>query len=345
MDADSSDTFLTTAWQPRPIKAFTTMSMTHATNLTAIISELDPALGEALQRVENGWRSGTPEDAAGTEQLASTLIACIDSGLFSAATMVEGFKAFAEEFFAHQIECLRSGSYRAKDYEAVRQQVYANDEYMATTYYPSLLLSYVASPNYRHLWRSLEQTLARWQCHGVRRIVDIASGHGLLLLQALRALPEASGVGVDISPVAARFAASLQQITGWGAGRLEHRTLDLLTAAPANLGGPFDAAICCELLEHIPNPEAFLNKIRATLVPGGRLFVSAAVRMESVDHLTFFSTTEEVAAMLDREGFDVAVEMSVPFVNRRPSDAAKWARMLADRTVPATYVAECTARA
>jgi SAM-dependent methyltransferase len=126
---------------------------------------------------------------------------------------------------------------------------------------------------------------------------------------------------------------------------MDARTVDLLAAEPSELSGPFDAAICCELLEHIPNPEAFLGKIRTILAPGGRLFVSAAVRMESVDHLTFFATTEEVGRMLEDQGFDILEEMSVPFVNRRPVDSRKWARLLADRHTPATFIAECRTRA
>jgi 2-polyprenyl-3-methyl-5-hydroxy-6-metoxy-1,4-benzoquinol methylase len=255
--------------------------------------------------------------------------------------MVMGFNAFADEFFERQIDCLRSGSYRAKDYEAVRKEVYVNDEYMASTYYPALLLSYLASPNYRHILRSLNLILTNWKDRGVSQIIDIASGHGLLLLYALKMLGLATGVSVDLSPVAARFASSLQEATGWGSGRFSAHTKDMLIAQPSELQGPFDAAICCELLEHIPNPEAFLKRIRGYLVPQGRLFVSAAVRMESVDHLTFFASTSEVTRMIENAGFVILTEMSVPFVGARPANSQKWHRLVADPTTPVTYIAEC----
>jgi hypothetical protein len=73
---------------------------------------------------------------------------------------------------------------------------------------------------------------------------------------------------------------------------------------------------------------------------GGRLFVSAAVRMESVDHLTLFGSTDEVAALLAGEGFEVIEDMSVPFVTRRPRDAAHWNKLLHNPLVAATFVAE-----
>jgi SAM-dependent methyltransferase len=309
--------------------------------LTQRIARSDSKLAETMRHVENKWATGEPEDAALTELVSMTLMSCIDDGLFSAETMAKGFNLFSDEFFDRQLDSLRSGSYRATDYETVRKEIYANDEYMATTYYPALLLSYLASPNYRHILRSLNTILIGWKNSGVNRIVDIASGHGLLLLYALKILDEATGVSVDLSPVAARFSNSLQVTTGWGSARFSSITRDLLTTQPSELQGPFDAAICCELLEHIPNPDAFLERIRECLVPQARMFVSAAVRMESVDHLTFFATTNEVTRLLEDAGFAVLSEMSVPFVSARPSSGEKWKRLVADSTTPVTFIAEC----
>jgi len=308
------------------------------------ISLIDRELAEAIRRIEDGWKTGDAADAALTDVIADILMSCVAGGLFSVDTMVAGFNMFAEEFLRHQMDCVRSGSYRAKEYEAVRRQVYENDEYMASTYYPALLLSYIGAPNYRHILRSLDATLGDWRTTGVNRIVDIAGGHGFLLLYALNKLPTATGVCVDLSPVAGRFSSSLQKITGWGESRFAHRTIDLLGTQASELPSSFDAALCCELLEHIPNPEEFLNRIRALLSKEGRLFVSAAVRMESVDHLTFFASREEVTRMMEVAGFEILADMSVPFVASRPSDAHKWDRLLSDGTVPATFVAECRVR-
>jgi hypothetical protein len=113
------------------------------------------------------------------------------------------------------------------------------------------------------------------------------------------------------------------------------------SSPPPALARPFDAAICCELLEHVPEPERFLHAIHARLRDGGRLFLSAAVRMESVDHLTLFKSTAQVAVLLADAGFAVVHEMSAPFVTRRPRDSAHWQKLLDNPTVPATFVADC----
>lgn len=315
----------------------------HFDNLFQKIRLIDQDLADSMQRVETGWKTPDPEDAELTELIAAVLLGCIRDDMFSIETMVTGFKAFAHDFFERQMDCIRSGAYLAKDYEVIRKEVYTNDAYMATTYYPALLLSYLASPNYRHILRSLRSVLLQWQNTSVGRIIDIASGHGLLLLYALNVLQTARGVSVDLSPVAAKFAAQLQVSTGWADSRFECATRDLLVAESAEFEGEFDAAICCELLEHIPNPAEFLQRIRKFLRPGGRLFISAAVRMESVDHLTFFAKISDVAELIQLHGFAITREMSVPFVTKRPSNEARWNRLLEDPAMAVTYIAECTA--
>jgi 2-polyprenyl-3-methyl-5-hydroxy-6-metoxy-1,4-benzoquinol methylase len=309
--------------------------------LTNLVSEIDPNLALTIDRIEAGWQTGESGDLEMTQTVAGVLLSCIDAKLFSAEAMVTGFNAFSDDFFERQMDCIRTKGYRAKDYEKLKKEIYANDDYMATTYYPALLLSYLASPNYRHILRVQDFILNEWASAGKEKIIDIASGHGFLLILALRKLSNASGISVDISPVAAKFAGALVKCTGWANGRLRAVTQDFLADQPGNVSGSFDAAICCELLEHVPNPADFLRAIRNSLKPEGRLFVSAAVRMESIDHLSYFDTDAAVAELIERNGFRVLKEMSVPFVSKRPSTEKKWAKLVADPLVPVTYVAEC----
>lgn len=308
------------------------------------ISEIDPKLGESILQLEGSWKTGEIRDAELTEIVARVLRAAIDDGHFSLRAMVDGFNTFAHDFYERQLDFLRSGTYRAKDYNEVSREVYGDEGFMCTVYYPALVFSYLAAPNYRHMLRQFDQALATWRREGVTRVLDVASGHAFLLLFALNQLPDAVGVGTDISPAAGRFAPAMHRVTGWGPSRFRFAVTDVLVDGHADLAEPFDAAICCELLEHVPEPALFLRAIHRRLRPGGRLFLSAAVRMESVDHLTLFETTEKVAALLTDEGFDVVEEKSVPFVARAPRDASQWRRLLDNPKRAATYVAECRKR-
>jgi SAM-dependent methyltransferase len=305
------------------------------------VSSVDPALAAIIQQIEESWRTGDARDGELTEVVTSMLEGGIEQGLFTLSSMIRGYKTFAHDFQERQLEFLCSGRYRATDYEQVSRDVYLNDEFMRTVYYPALLFSYLAAPNYRHLLRRLDDTLGEWRDGGVTRVLEVGAGHAFLLLFALHRLPGAVGVGTDISPVAGGVARALQGVTGWAAGRFDFAVLDVLESAPSVTGDAFDAAICCELLEHVPAPGRFLRAIHERLKPGGRLFVSAAVRMDAVDHLTLFESTAKVRALLAETGFEVASEMSVPFVTRRPLDAARWQKLLHNPHSAATFVAEC----
>jgi SAM-dependent methyltransferase len=311
--------------------------------LLADIERVDPKLAHTTRQLEASWTTAEVRDAELTEIVAGMLQRAIEDGLFSLPTMIEGFNTFAHDFHERQGDFLRSGSYRARDYEEVRRDVYANATFMRTVYYPALLFSYLGAPNYRHLLRHLDATLSLWRDEGVTRLLEVASGHAFLLLFALHRLPEAIGVGTDIAPAAGHFAEALRGVTGWASQRFRMLVTDVLDGGCPHpeLGVKFDAAICCELLEHVPEPERFLRAIHSRLRDGGRLFLSAAVRMESVDHLTLFESTGQVAKLLADAGFSIVQDMSAPFVTRRPRDASHWQKLLGNPLVAATFVADC----
>jgi 2-polyprenyl-3-methyl-5-hydroxy-6-metoxy-1,4-benzoquinol methylase len=299
-----------------------------------------PTLCGNTQKLDSNWSTGDARDRELTEIVSGAIIRCVDANMFPLSSVLDAFNEFSQDFFDRQVEFLRTGEYRAKDYSEVVKAVYLDDHYMQSVYYPALLFCYLGSPNYRHIFRAVDKVTAAWRGIDCRRVLDLAGGHGFLLLHALEQLPQAVGIGIDLSPSAERFARALQRNTGWGAGRFDFRVQDFIAQSDSSTE-LFDAAFCCELLEHLPEPALALRALYKVIRPGGRLFVTAAVRMESVDHLTLFRTTNEVAATLNACGFEVIEESSVPFVLKRPSNGQRWQRQLDDPMVPATYVAEC----
>lgn len=109
---------------------------------------------------------------------------------------------------------------------------------------------------------SLQEHLARYLFAKDRvrgRILDVAcgAGYGTALLGA---------VGVDLSP------AALQ------AARDETNRLIRCDALRLPFGGTFDAVVSFETVEHVADPERFVEECRRVLRPGGVLLMSTPNR-------------------------------------------------------------------
>lgn len=98
---------------------------------------------------------------------------------------------------------------------------------------------------------------------GPARVLDVGCGPGYLC-EVLR------DRGYQVTGV---------ERAGWGppAGSVKGYALveaDLEQGLPALAGGPFDAIVCADILEHLREPAALLQQLRRVLAPGGRLIAS-----------------------------------------------------------------------
>lgn len=147
------------------------------------------------------------------------------------------------------------------------------------------------------------------------RILDVGCGGGLLTEALARNGAEA--VGVDTAREAIQVAKlhalerGVESVT-YHAGALEQLP-DLMPDAT-----PFDAVVCMELLEHVPDPERLIQDAAKWLRPGGHLMVSTLNRTPSA-WLFGIAAAEYVLGILPR-----GTHRHDRFI--RPSELAAWAR-------------------
>lgn len=107
----------------------------------------------------------------------------------------------------------------------------------------------------------------------------------------------------------------------------------------------FDVVVCADVLEHLPDPAAVLDRVRGWIAPGGRLFVSlpnvanVAVRLSLLagrfeyaeagildrTHLRFF-TRRSALRLVESAGFrirrvrptPIPAELAFPLLRRAP---------------------------
>ncbi len=101
-------------------------------------------------------------------------------------------------------------------------------------------------------------------------VVDLGCGNGLLLSEIATRFPEASCTGIDLSKAQIAANRETQPQCRWLALDLEEPGI-----VPQRLVGAFDTVIASEIVEHLRDPEAFLETAHALAAPtSGRLLLS-----------------------------------------------------------------------
>ncbi|AVP98088.1 bifunctional 3-demethylubiquinol 3-O-methyltransferase/2-polyprenyl-6-hydroxyphenol methylase [Ahniella affigens] len=105
-----------------------------------------------------------------------------------------------------------------------------------------------------------------------KRVLDLGCGGGILS-EAL-AQAGADVVGIDLSAEQIQVAQLHALESGLKVDYRHVGSAELATAEP----GSFDAIVCMEMLEHVPDPAAILADCQALLKPEGDLFLSTIHR-------------------------------------------------------------------
>jgi ubiquinone/menaquinone biosynthesis C-methylase UbiE len=121
-----------------------------------------------------------------------------------------------------------------------------------------------------------------------RRVLDLGCGDAILLATVLQAFPDATGVGVDFSPLMLEQARARLKAFGKRATTVE---ADLGTPEWRVVAGPFDAVVTGFAIHHLTDARkrALYEEIHCLLNPGG-VFLNA-------EHVS--SATPRVEAMFD----------------------------------------------
>jgi SAM-dependent methyltransferase len=213
---------------------------------------------------------------------------------------VKGYASFAMQSMRLQAAFERELAYMPKTYDEAASEVYFNEQHMMEEYLPGLLLSHFLWPHHYRQIRFFDEAFVEpMRVAGASSFVEVGIGTGLYSGLLLRRLPHVRGTGLDISPSSKRFTES--QLAALGvADRYEARLHDV-TRVP--IDPPAQWLVCVEVLEHVEDPIAFLRGLRATMAPGGKAFITAALNAAHADHIYLYRTPEDVLNHLEEAGF------------------------------------------
>jgi SAM-dependent methyltransferase len=178
--------------------------------------------------------------------------------------------------------------------------------------YPSRYLAHTSGSRSRGVYGRLKSILAQREARLIARyvpqggcVIEIGCGNGkfLSLLHEIR--PDIQLAGVDIEDAG---------IAGLPGFTFHHGQLEDVDIAPSS----FDAVYCSNLIEHVPDPQRFLNKCREILQPGGVIIGITPDHLSLDRYLfgrywagyhyprhTFVFNHRNIRTFLERAGFDV----------------------------------------
>lgn len=150
----------------------------------------------------------------------------------------------------------------------------------------------------------------------VRTIIDFGSGQGDFLRMLV---PKAEGreiFGLELS----RVGVEISQAKIKKAKFFQHNML-LDSPEILQLRGRGQLCVCSEVVEHLDEPQIFLQNLRRYVAPGGLLFVTVPcgpmnAYERSIGHRQHF-TSETISSLLRRSGFEVIeiLRAGFPFFN------------------------------
>lgn len=97
-----------------------------------------------------------------------------------------------------------------------------------------------------------------------QNILDVGCASGWFLSELIKKFPDAKGVGIDVYKEAIDF------------GKKKYKNLTLIKADAHKIplrSNTFDIIVCCEVLEHVENPEKVIAEMRRLLKKDGTLIV------------------------------------------------------------------------
>jgi 2-polyprenyl-3-methyl-5-hydroxy-6-metoxy-1,4-benzoquinol methylase len=266
-------------------------------NLARLISATLSAWPEHAEYLRKSLAVRSPGMMQTTELAAQAVLALSGENI---AKFADNYRWLCDRIMEEELDFARTGRYRYSTFAETNAHVYSDAAFMER-YMHGLLLSHVLwfmHASSLHFFRErLETRVARGG-----RVLEVGSGHGLLLYLALRDLGMTEAHGWDLSAV------SLQQtrdaLTLLGASDQSHFAIkDMQAIEPGE--ETFDLIILSHILEHIEDPVSSLKSIRNALNKTGLLFVNVPLNAPMPDHIILLSDPVEAETMLREGGFRI----------------------------------------
>ena len=228
--------------------------------------------------------------------------------------LAEGYCGMVNEMLGSRLAFLREGSYPAKSQSVALEQVYSDPKTMRGYMIGSALSQFLLKAHYAmfRLYREVVAGLPEGA-----RLLEVGSGHGLFLYEALSRAPRSVIIDVvDISETSLAMSRGiLKGAIPSEAGRVRFRQADFTRFQPEER---YDFVTMGEVLEHVDDALSMVRAVERVLKPGGRGYISTCANCPAIDHVYEFHDICEICELIQRAGLKVLRQLELPSEERSP---------------------------
>jgi 2-polyprenyl-3-methyl-5-hydroxy-6-metoxy-1,4-benzoquinol methylase len=241
------------------------------------------------------------------EDLAAYLSYAKTQGL-TVEYLADCYDLIVKDTLREQLFFQRHGRYRYSSFDEVAESVYFDDEYMRK-YMHGLALTAYLWPNHRELHRYFARTIPVDQSG---KYLEIGPGHGMFMMTAMRESGYSQFDGIDLSPTSVAMTQALLDSGEFGVFEnfsvFEQDFLDG-DIAPNSCS----AIVMGEVLEHVEQPEVFLERIRQIATDDAYIFITTPINAPAIDHIYLFDSYESIESLVLGAGLKVRDTLLVPY--------------------------------
>ena len=196
-------------------------------------------------------------------------------------------------FFEH-------GHYRYSTYQEVELFMTSKDDHYMIAYQVGLLLSQFFWPNHNEMRKRFIQLLKN---HSGEKYLEVGVGHGFYFKTAIAYSNFQSYTGIDINIDSIEMATQMLNIDFDCTSR--NYELVLTDFLKMDVIEKYDAIILSEVLEHVEQPNLFLEKIALLSHKSTWIYVTTAINAPAVDHIYLFRNPDEIYSLFSNCGLTI----------------------------------------
>jgi SAM-dependent methyltransferase len=211
---------------------------------------------------------------------------------------INGYAEFCNDSLRSQSFFERNGRYKASSYAECVDNFYHNEDHMTRCYLPGMWISHYIWPQHYNMLVGFQTGALRRVQRATNLFFEVGVGCGMYSKIVMDQLPNARGVGFDISQHSLNFTKKMADLFGHGDRyRIENRDIR------EGYSEKCDFLVCQEVLEHLENPAEFCRWLHDLIRPNGYAYITAALNAAHSDHIYLIRDPLELESMLRAAGF------------------------------------------